>query len=215
MRDVTERTKLEGQLRQSQKMEAIGTLAGGIAHDFNNLLGAMIGYTELAMDEADRDGQIFQDLNQVLLAGERASNLVRQILSFSREREQEQLPVQISLLAKEVLKLLQPATPSTIEIDADLDDIDTLVMADPVQMNQVIMNLCTNAIQAMLDDGGVMEVSLQNLDLDQEEAASYAALQPGLYQVLSVSDTGAGIDLETQGRIFEPFFTTKETVNGG
>ncbi|MEW5911476.1 MAG: PAS domain S-box protein [Thermodesulfobacteriota bacterium] len=214
IRDVTERTKLEAQLRQSQKMEAIGTLAGGIAHDFNNILGAIIGYAELALDEVGQDGAAVHELKQVLLAGQRAKNLVRQILSFSREREQEQAPVQVATIVKEVLKLLRPATPSNIDIKTDLADQEAYVMADPVQMHQVIMNLCTNAVQAMESAGGMLEVSLQIVDLDQKEAARYVDLEPGRYQVLSVSDTGVGMDRETLGRIFEPFFTTKEADRG-
>ncbi|RJX29303.1 MAG: PAS domain S-box protein [Desulfarculus sp.] len=214
VRDVTGRAKLESQLRQSQKMEAIGTLAGGIAHDFNNILGAMIGYTELALDEAGQDGPLSHELKQVLLAGQRAKNLVRQILSFSRTSEQEQAAVQIAPIVKEALKLLRPATPSNIEIKTDLADQEDHIMADPVQVHQIIMNLCTNAVQAMEQKGGVLEVALQSVELDQKEAARYVDLQPGRYQVLSVSDTGVGMDQGTLSRVFEPFFTTKEAERG-
>ncbi len=214
VRDVTERTKLEAQLRQSQKMEAIGTLAGGIAHDFNNILGAIIGYTELMLEDVGSEEPIASELTQVLQAGERAKNLVRQILSFSRGREQEQAPVQVATVAKEALKLLRPIAPSNIDIRTEMTEQDIYVMADPVQIHQIIMNLCTNALQAMENTGGVMEVSLQVLDLGEKEAARYVDLEPGRYQVFSVSDTGVGMDQETMSHIFEPFFSTKGADSG-
>jgi PAS domain S-box-containing protein len=212
-RDEQERKQLEAQLQQSQKMEAIGTLAGGIAHDFNNILGAVMGYAELAMHEVEKASVPYQYLQEVLHAGRRAKDLVKQILTFSRQADQEQTPVLVKLIVKEVVKLLRASLPATIEIRHDIQS-DVLVMGDPTQIHQVIMNLCTNAGYAMQAQGGRLEVSLLEMELDPESIADYPNLKPGPYLKLTVSDTGPGIPTHELDRIFEPFFTTKEKGEG-
>ncbi len=213
-RAAEERRRLEAQLRQVQKMEAIGALAGGIAHDFNNILAAVLGYTQLALDDVSEDHPVKPSLRQVLQAGRRAKNLVQQILSFSRQAEQEHRPVYVGPIVREALKLLRASIPTTIEIRQRLETESRAVLADPTEIHQVVMNLCTNASQAMREKGGLLEVSLQTLALDEEAAAQFAELCPGAYQRLKISDTGSGMDQATAARIFEPYFTTKEPGEG-
>jgi len=214
--DMTERKKvqeekarLEKQLQQGQKMEAVGTLAGGIAHDFNNILSAIIGYTELAIEGTTRGSLVEKDLGEVLKAGMRAKNLVKQILTFSREGKQELKPIQVKPIVKEVLKLLRATLPTTIEIRENIES-DAIVTADPTQVHQILMNLCTNAGHAMQKEGGLLEVNLTDMALDSQ----YAELLPGIYLKLTVRDTGTGIDASTVKRIFDPYFTTKEKGQG-
>jgi PAS domain S-box-containing protein len=212
-RDITDRRNLETQLSQAQKMEAIGTLAGGIAHDFNNILMAMIGYTELAKGE--ELSEIRDDcLDQVLKASERAKSLVNQILTFSRMREVEKKPVQIDPIIKEGLKLLRASIPSTIEIRSEIDSSPFIVTADPTQIHQILMNLCTNATHAMREKGGVLKVGLSHERIDRGRSFSAHRLEPGSYAKLTVADTGHGIDPAIMDRIFEPFFTTKAHGEG-
>jgi PAS domain S-box-containing protein len=212
--DITERKKLEAQLRQAQKMEAIGTLAGGIAHDFNNILSAIIGFTELAMDTIGNDSLAHSDLQQVLNAGRRAKELVFQILTFSRQREQKQKsPVNIKHLAKEVLKLIRASLPTNIEIRDNLES-NSPVNADPTQIHQVLMNLCTNAGHAMQEKGGILEMSLSDIELDSDFGERYPDLASGQYLKLTVSDTGCGMSADVLERIFDPFFTTKAEGEG-
>ncbi len=215
IRDVTAQKHAELQLRQAQKMESIGTLAGGIAHDFNNILNAIIGYTDLAMiRESDEVQGLRDDLRQVRTAADRAASLVRQILTFSRKQHQEKSPLQISLVIKEALKLLRASIPTTIDIRQDIQAQDT-VLADPTEIHQLIMNLCTNAFQAMADQGGVLQVTLlKKALLGYTMTDSGSDLPPGSYLVLTVSDTGCGMDQETRARIFDPYFTTKELGKG-
>jgi PAS domain S-box-containing protein len=209
------RSRLETQLRQAQKMEAIGTLAGGIAHDFNNILAAIIGYSELSLVSLPEDHQAHWNLEQVLKASQRARDLVRQILSFSRQSEQDLQPVEIGPLVKEALKLLRATLPATIEIRQKIMPQEGRVMADPIQVHQMMMNLCTNAAQAMEDKGGLLEVELTEAELVPGSAPlEHPDLSPGRYQVLSVGDTGQGMDPRTLERIFEPFFTTKRRGRG-
>jgi len=219
-RDISERLqaeeekkKLETQLQQSQKMEAIGTLAGGIAHDFNNILSLIIGYTELSMSNLPEDSLAWSNMNKLLKAGERAKDLVKQILTFSRHTEQEQKPVLIHPIVKEALKLLRSTLPTTIEIRQNISSANT-VLADPTQMHQVIMNLCANAYHAMSEKGGVLEVSLTDIELDSEFTAKHLNTYPGSYLRLTVSDTGHGIEKKVIDRIFEPYYTTKEKSGG-
>ncbi len=213
IRDITERKNFEAQLRQTQKMESIGTLAGGIAHDFNNILSAIIGYTEIALYSVEQDSQLYNNLQEVFRAGNRAKELVKQILTFSRQSEQERQPVQVNLIVNEVLKLLRASLPSTIEICRNIQS-DALVMADPTQIHQILMNLCTNAEHAMRKKGGVLKVELEDLEIDEDFTASYPNMKPGAYINLTVGDTGHGFRSEVLERIFDPFFTTKGTGEG-
>lgn len=213
-RDVTDKMLAERRLRQAQKMEAIGALAGGIAHDFNNLLAAIMGYGEIASSELPEDSPLKADLDQILAAGERAKQLVRQILLFCHQADEEQKPVNIHLIVGEVMKLLRPTLPATITIRSCIDKEAGMVCADPTQLHQVIMNLCTNAYHAMKDAGGTLEVGLAPYTVDFEDEQSRLGLPEGHYVRLWVSDTGPGIPTALQERIFEPFFTTKGPDEG-
>lgn len=213
-RDVGRETQLEAQLRQSQKLEAIGTLAGGIAHDFNNILSAILGYTQLAIAELSDKPDVVRDLGEVLRAGYRAQELVRQILTFSRRSEGEARPVRLDLVVREALKLLRASIPPNVDIQEDVDRSGATVLADEVQLHQVIMNLCTNAYQAMEETGGTLKVILEPVEVDGAFAKASADLAPGRYLRLSVQDTGHGMDAETMEHIFDPFFTTKPQGKG-
>lgn len=213
--DITDRKSLEARLIQMQKMEAIGTLAGGIAHDFNNILTPIIGYSELVLGQIEEGSPLRDNIMQVIQSGLRAKDLVKQILTFSRQAEQGCKPVQLSNIIKEMLSLLRPTTPSTIQIrvNIDPDAALSLVIADPTQMHQVLMNLCTNASHAMREKGGTLEIGLSRVSLDSDAANRYS-VEPGRYLLLSVSDTGHGMDEEIMRRIFEPYFTTKGPFEG-
>ena len=206
-----EKQKLASQLRQAQKMEAIGTLAGGIAHDFNNILSIIFGYNELAMLEKDPKNRL-RHLEELRKGAKRAKELVAQILAFSRKAEQQKQPLQVSLIIREALKMLRASIPTTIEIRQDIAS-DGLVLADSSQIHQVIMNLCTNAYHAMRKTGGTLAVSLQEVTIEEEDYG-YANLARGKYLKLEVSDTGDGIDPKIQEKIFEPYFTTKQQGEG-
>jgi PAS domain S-box-containing protein len=217
--DITDRRKaeeetrqLENQLRQAQKLEAIGTLAGGIAHDFNNILGAIIGYAELAHEDIPATSRSRKHLQEVLKAGHRAKELVHQILAFSRQTIPERRPVAISLIIKEAIKLLRASLPSTIQMRTEIKTRSDRAVADPVQIHQVLMNLCTNAGHAMREKGGILTVRLDELTVG--ETKSPAKIQPGAYLRLVVADTGHGMDKAIQERIFDPFFTTKPLGEG-
>ncbi len=205
-----EKQKLRLQLQQAQKMEAIGTLAGGIAHDFNNILAAIVGYAEMARDDSPPGSAIAGDLGQVLQAAHRAKELVKQILSFSRQGESHQVVVQPTLLVKETLKMLRSTLPSTITIRQDLAVNGATILADPSHIHQLVMNLCANAYQAMEEKGGTLSLSLRTLSLAEAEGE----LPPGDYVRLTIGDTGPGIGPEVLPRIFDPFFTTKEVGKG-
>ena len=208
-RDITDRKRLEDQVRQSQKMEAIGTLAGGIAHDFNNILGAIIGYTELSKDLSEGSSVLEKNLSQVLKAADRARNLVQQILAFSRKSQSELKAIHLHLVVKEVLNLLRSSIPTTIDIKTDIITANDVVIADATQVHQIVMNLCANAAHAMQQKGGVLGVTLQAVYLDDHSVRAYADIASGPYVRLSIRDTGMGIPRDIIGRIFEPFFTTK------
>jgi PAS domain S-box-containing protein len=209
-----ERKLLQQQLVQSQKMEAIGTLAGGIAHDFNNILSAVIGYAEMARDTSPPDSEAIHDLNMVLEAAQRAAGLVRQILAFSRQGENKRVRLDAGIVVREALKLLRSTIPSTITMDLRIDTAPLLIMADPVQLQQVVMNLCTNAFHAMEQTGGAIVLKLQQCQLSAQELLSHPQVMPGRFMRLSVEDTGPGIPAALREKIFEPYFTTKEVGKG-
>ncbi|MDP3028951.1 MAG: PAS domain S-box protein, partial [Deltaproteobacteria bacterium] len=212
-RDISERKRLEAQLVQAQKMEAIGTLAGGIAHDFNNILTAVIGYTELAQEAAPEGSRQQANLQEVFRAGMRAKDLVQQILTFSRQSEQEQKPLQVDSIVKEGLKLLRASIPTTVEIRPNIERECGTALGDPTQIYQVLVNLCANAAHAMREKGGVLGVSLMNVDI-AAASAQHPDLKSGPYMRLTVSDTGHGMDPAVMERIFDPFFTTKGPGEG-
>jgi PAS domain S-box-containing protein len=214
VRDITIEKRLEAQLLQAQKMEAIGTLAGGIAHDFNNILSSVIGYTELALEEVSKEGLLHSNLQEVLKAGRRARDLVRQILAFSRQSDQELKPLEISPIIKETLKLLRASLPSTINIKQHMGANLGTVMTDPTQVNQILMNLCTNAAHAMGKNGGTLEVNLEKVGNGTDVGVRFPGLSPGPYVKLTVSDNGHGMAPEVKERIFDPYFTTKEKGEG-
>ena len=213
--DISESKRLEAQLQQAQKMEALGTLAGGIAHDFNNILGAIIGYAELARMKADQEKDVAADLDKVIKSGKRAADLVQQILTISRRHKKERRPMQFKYIEREALEMLRATLPSTIEIKERVDKETGVINADPAQMHQVIMNLCTNAAHAMQEDGGVLEVGIGDVQVESEgPETGYHDLPSGSYLKLTVSDTGYGIPRRLMDKIFDPYFTTKDTGEG-
>ena len=209
-----EKNKLEGQLLQLQKMETIGTLAGGIAHDFNNILTPILGYTEMALEELSVESVLRYDIEQINSAAIRGKDLVQQILTFSRQVDFDKKPLQLDAVVKEVLKLIRASFPSNIEIQQDLDPSCGTVLADSTQMHQIIMNLCTNAYHAMMNNGGVLTVRLDKQAVRAGQVKGLAKIQKGAYVRLTIADTGHGMDKRTIERIFEPFFTKKEVGSG-
>ena len=213
-RDITQREKLEKRMLQAERIEAIGTLSSGIAHDFNNILTAIICGIELALYRIPEGSPARRNLKQVLDASDRAKALVNQILAFSRQNDQKPKPVQIGPIIKESFKLLRASLPATIEIRKNIKTMSDMVLADATQIYRVLINLCTNAAHAMQDNGGVLEISLENVDIDAGVAAQYPDLKAGPFLRLAVSDTGYGMNREVKDRIFNPFFTTRELSGG-
>jgi PAS domain S-box-containing protein len=208
-----EKTKLLRQLQHSQKMEAIGTLAGGIAHDFNNILTSIIGFTDLSLDDIAKESIVYENLQEVSKAGFRAKELVKQILSFARQSETEKKPVQVSSIVKESIKFLRSSLPSIIEIQHELNS-DESVLAEPTQIHQILMNLCTNANHAMQNKRGILRIQLNEVFLDNNFMSQHLKCKPGRFLDLSFKDTGCGISPENIERIFDPYFTTKEMGAG-
>ena len=208
-KDVTHEVDLESQLQQAQKMEAIGTLAGGIAHDFNNILGAIIGFTDISILQSEKDSPIHENLLHIRESGKRAADLVQQILTFSRQASNlDKMPVAVTPLIKETLKLLRASLPTTIEIKTDMQEEEGWIVGDPVQVQQVIMNLCTNAYHAMSEKGGTLTIRFRKLPPEECGKLHDHADIPCLE--MTIADTGHGIDTNILDRIFDPFFTTKE-----
>jgi PAS domain S-box-containing protein len=220
-RDVTsrkqaeaEKKKLESRLQQAQKMESIGTLAGGIAHDFNNIMAIILGNTELALDDVPKWNSAHSSLEEIKTASLRAKNIVKQLLSFSRKTDQKLQPIQIASVIKDALKFLRSTIPTTINIHQDIQTSDETILADPTQINQIIMNLCINASHAMEQTGGELNVTVAKVILDDNSAKDYPDLKCSDYVKIMVSDTGPGIDPEIIDQIFDPYFTTKEVGKG-
>jgi PAS domain S-box-containing protein len=204
----------ERQLRQAQKMEAIGTLAGGIAHDFNNILTPILGYAEMGLDHCEGEGVLHKYMREIVNASLRAKELANQILTFSRRTETEGKPIRITPIVKEVLALQRASLPAEIEVKRVIKTDKDVVAANPTQMHQVLMNLCTNAAYVMRDTGGILEVVMTDFVLGARSTSEFPNLDPGRYLRLSVRDTGCGMDQATADRIFEPFFTTKARGEG-
>jgi len=209
IRDVTVETELERRLRQSQKMEAIGTLAGGIAHDFNNILAGVLGFSELGLRGLPKSHRVHYYLEQILASGYRARDLVKQILAFSRSTESRMAPLHVGSVIKEALKLLRGSIPKNVEIETAIDTENDSILADPVQIHQILMNLCANAWQAIKEGSGVVRI-----ELDEISAGKENGIKPGPCLEIKVSDTGCGMSPRTMERIFEPYFTTRERGEG-
>ncbi|MBU1058777.1 MAG: PAS domain-containing protein [Proteobacteria bacterium] len=209
-----QKIKLENQLRQAQKMESVGTLAGGIAHDFNNILSIILGYADMARTSSGPLSETAKELDEVLRAGNRAKELIKQILTFSRQANTERVFVQPISIVEEVVKMLRSSLPTTIEITLDVDRKTGVVFADPTQIQQIVMNLCTNAFHAMEETGGKLDIVLKETRLSAEDVAKEPGVEVGNFVQLSICDSGPGIVQEIQNKIFDPYFTTKEAGKG-
>ncbi len=219
-RDITERrqadaerTRLEQRLRQAEKMEAVGRLAGGIAHDFNNILGGILGYAEMLVDSAAQGSAQKRYAQNVLTAANRASGLVEQILSYSRSQRGKRAPVELDRIVAETLELVRGSLPEGIRLETQLPERSLYVVGDPTQLHQVMMNLCTNAIHA-IGEQGTLRVTLEAAEVGVERTLAHGTLHAGSYARLTVEDSGSGMDEATLARVFEPFFTTKEVGKG-
>jgi len=210
---IEEKKKLEEELYDNHKMKAIGRLAGGIAHEFNNILVSILGYTELTADELS-EGPLKENLNEVIKSCHKAKELIKQILIFSQKSVQKKEPVVISIVLRDSLALLRALLPSTIEIQQNMEGNNSIILADPAQIQQILMNLCTNSVYAMAGKCGTLEISLTDIDITQETVHLYEKLKPGQYVKLSISDTGHGMNSTVMKRIFEPYFTTRKFGEG-
>ncbi len=213
-RDITQELEYEKRLGQTSKIEAIGTLAGGIAHDFNNILGVITGYSQMLLQDIAEDTLLHNNISEILTASQRAKELIKQILVFSRQSQLERKPVRLIPIIKESLKFMKSSLPSTIEIRQNLQAESDVVISDPTKIHQVLINLCANSKHAMLENGGVLEVGLYEIFLGKEDDNQYPDISPGPYLRLTVSDTGKGIKQKIIDRIFDPFFTTKTVGEG-
>jgi len=212
--DISERLRQDESIRQTQKLEALGTLSGGIAHDFNNILAAILGFGEIIDEDAEQGSELKGDIQEILQAAQRAKDMVAQILTFSRKGESVREPVQMHLVVGEVMRLLRHTLPTTIEINQHLEAKNDTVLADPTQLHQVCLNLGTNAHHAMRGAAGRLTVTLRMVEIDDARAAELPSLTPGPHVLLTVQDTGIGMDAQTASKVFEPFFTTKPQGEG-
>jgi PAS domain S-box-containing protein len=213
-RNITDKKKLEEELFQARKMEAIGTLAGGIAHDFNNILAAILGYTELIKLSLPADSPLENDLDQIVLAGNRATDLIKQILTFSRKKKQQKEALEIHQTVKEAIKMMRSSLPTSIDIQENINELSGFVCADPTNIHQIILNLFTNGFHAIGNEQGTLQVSLNPVIISSEQVADKPGIRPGTFAELIVQDSGPGIDDITMSRIFDPYFTTKEQGAG-
>jgi len=212
--DITEKRFLEGRLNQSEKMESIGHLAGGIAHDFNNILGAIIGFSEMSLDEVDKGSVLEKYQDRILTAANRAKELVAQILTFSRQNDEAKEPLYVAPIVNEVLQLLQATLPSTIDIVSNVKKDTQPVFADATKIHEIVMNLSTNASQALSNEQGTIEISCAEVSIEEPFEGRIGEIKPGLYSLVTVKDSGKGMDEETLSHIFEPFYTTKGVGKG-
>ncbi len=212
--DITEQRKLEEQVRQAHKMESISTLAGGIAHEFNNMLAIIIGNAELAIDDIPESNPSADCIQEIRNAGLRAKDVVLKLLSVSQKTSTSRKPLQISTAIKESLHLIRKTIPATIEIKSNLTSKTEMIMGDPTEISQILINLCTNSVQAMRDQTGVIEVNMETIQLDRQSSMRHQELKPGNYAKLTIRDSGEGIEPELIDRVFDPYFTTKDIDKG-
>ena len=212
--DVTERKRLETELRQAQTMHAIGTLAGGIAHEFNNILMVILGYTNLVLSDVPQGSATWSNAQQVRMAGERARDLVQQILAFSHQVEVEHIPTKLHLLVQEALGLIRGTLPATILLQQDVEKDVGTILTSSTEVHQIMLNLCANAAHAMREAGGTLDIRLDTVEVPGPPTSQQPVLQPGSYAWLSVRDTGHGMPPDVIEHIFEPFFTTKGVGEG-
>jgi two-component system, cell cycle sensor histidine kinase and response regulator CckA len=213
-KDITDHKAMEERLLQSQKMEAIGTLTGGIAHDFNNILAAIIGFAELIEQDVSPESQVGQDIKEIIISGRRGADLIKHLLAYSRETGKGKTIISPHLVAQEALRMLRATLPTSISIEEDIDSHCGTILANPTNLHQIIINLCNNASQSIPEMKGIMGIKLYRKELIAKDIPPELDLPTGAYIVLSISDTGCGMDEETKGRIFEPYFTTKEIGSG-